>query len=179
MRFPWRSQWGWTSGHSPMLAAGVCHITGVEPRGRKPEVEGRTHYSDITWLLYCLFNNLVWQTTTKSSELHITRSGDRWIPLTKGQSCGKRCHVMTSFWHNNNIVIISCVKWKYFHALFAVYMHNIKLLLMTSCGTEGLLIICFAWIRYSNVIMSARASQNTGVLIVCSTVSSGADQRKH
>ena len=32
---------------------------------------------------------------------------------------------------------------------------------------------------YSDVIMSAMASQITGVLIVCSTVCSGADQRKH
>ena len=34
-------------------------------------------------------------------------------------------------------------------------------------------------IRYSDVIMSAIVSQITGVSMVCSTVSSGADQRKH
>ena len=34
-------------------------------------------------------------------------------------------------------------------------------------------------VHYSDVIMSAMASQITGVLIVCSTVSLGADQRKH
>ena len=33
--------------------------------------------------------------------------------------------------------------------------------------------------RYSNVIMSAKASQITGVSVVCTTVCSGADQRKH
>ena len=33
--------------------------------------------------------------------------------------------------------------------------------------------------HYCNVIMSAMASQITGVLIVCSTVCLGADQRKH
>ena len=33
--------------------------------------------------------------------------------------------------------------------------------------------------HYNDVIMSAMASQNTGVSIVCSTVCSGADQRKH
>ena len=33
--------------------------------------------------------------------------------------------------------------------------------------------------HYSDVIMSAMASQITGVSIVCSTVYSGADQRKH
>ena len=37
------------------------------------------------------------------------------------------------------------------------------------------------WLRihYNDVIMSAMASQITGVSIVCSAVSSGADQRKH
>ena len=42
---------------------------------------------------------------------------------------------------------------------------------------------CFAWGRipthYSDVIMSTMASQITSVSIICSTVSSGADQRKH
>ena len=33
--------------------------------------------------------------------------------------------------------------------------------------------------RYNDIIMSAMASQITGVSIVCSTVCSGADQRKH
>ena len=33
--------------------------------------------------------------------------------------------------------------------------------------------------HYNDVIMSSRASQFTGVSIVCSTVCSGADQRKH
>ena len=33
--------------------------------------------------------------------------------------------------------------------------------------------------HYSDVIMNAIGSQITGVLIVCSTVRSGADQRKH
>ena len=33
--------------------------------------------------------------------------------------------------------------------------------------------------HYNDVIMSAMASQITGVAIVCSTVSSGADQRQH
>ena len=33
--------------------------------------------------------------------------------------------------------------------------------------------------QYSDIIMSAMASQITGVSIVCSTVCSGADQRKH
>ena len=35
------------------------------------------------------------------------------------------------------------------------------------------------WPHYSDVIMSAMASQITGVSIVCSTVCSGAGQRKH
>ena len=35
------------------------------------------------------------------------------------------------------------------------------------------------WIYYSDVIMSAMASQITGVSIIYSTVYSGADQRKH
>ena len=35
------------------------------------------------------------------------------------------------------------------------------------------------FIRYSDVIMSARTSQITGVSIFCSTVCSGVDQRKH
>ena len=34
-------------------------------------------------------------------------------------------------------------------------------------------------VHYSDVVMSAMASQITGGLIVCSTVCSGADQRKH
>ena len=38
---------------------------------------------------------------------------------------------------------------------------------------------CVATIRHSDVIMSAMASQITGVLIVYSTVCSCADQRKH
>ena len=33
--------------------------------------------------------------------------------------------------------------------------------------------------KYNDVIMSTMASQITGVSIVCSTVGSGADQRKH
>ena len=37
----------------------------------------------------------------------------------------------------------------------------------------------FHWNNYSDVIMSAMASQITGVSIVYSTVCSGADQRKH
>ena len=44
-----------------------------------------------------------------------------------------------------------------------------------SCSTD-----IFQWTyRYSDVIMSAMASLTTGVSIVCSTVCSGTDQRKH
>ena len=35
------------------------------------------------------------------------------------------------------------------------------------------------WIHYSDVIMNSMASQITGISMVCSTVCSGADQRKH
>ena len=38
---------------------------------------------------------------------------------------------------------------------------------------------CSIWNHYNDVIMSALASQITGISIVCSTVGSGADQRKH
>ena len=49
-----------------------------------------------------------------------------------------------------------------------VYLHCLSLpSIQTACT------------HYSDVIMSAMASQITGVPIVCSTVCSGADQRKH
>ena len=38
---------------------------------------------------------------------------------------------------------------------------------------------CFAWVHYSNVIMSAMVSQITGLLIVFWTICSGTDERKH
>ena len=38
---------------------------------------------------------------------------------------------------------------------------------------------CICWVHYSDVIMSAMASQITGVSIDYSTVSSGADHKKH
>ena len=41
------------------------------------------------------------------------------------------------------------------------------------------LLLPLSFHRYNDVIMSAMASQITSVLIICSTVCSGADQRKH
>ena len=43
----------------------------------------------------------------------------------------------------------------------------------------GALLRPFSTKHYSDVIMSAMASQITGISIVCSTVCSGADHRKH
>ena len=70
------------------------------------------HYGDVTKahgdsdhrLLKCLFNSLLGASIKGTSKIRITgplwreSTGDRWIPLTKGQLCGKRFDVMTSSW---------------------------------------------------------------------------------
>ena len=50
---------------------------------------------------------------------------------------------------------------------------NAENVFMSWCGYG------FPWCHYSDVIVSAMASQTTGVAIVCPTVCSGVDQRKH
>ena len=58
----------------------------------------------------------------------------------------------------------------------------IRLLLpcvFVSVGGGGLFLPGLSQLHYNDVIMSAMASQITGISIVCSTVGSDADQRKH
>ena len=53
----------------------------------------------------CIFNALFRLTIKTSPKLSITgplwgeSTGDRWIPLTKGQWCRKLFHVLLSSWH--------------------------------------------------------------------------------
>ena len=59
------------------------------------------------WQPNCLVNNLLRMTIKKTSKLHITSplwvepTCDWWIPLTKGQLCGKHFHVKTSSWDSS------------------------------------------------------------------------------
>ena len=70
------------------------------------------------------------------------------------------------------------LKSKYFGkaVFFKVLTSNISMI-----HSEDVSFIRFECIgyHYSNIIMSMMASQITGISIVCSTVCSGADQRKH
>ena len=103
---------------------------------------------------------------------------DRWIPLTKGQLRGKCFHLMTSPWSRNGWVnILSMYRLpvcRYHnngnkkHSLYRLF--NTKLFIPWT--NDGIF-------HYSDVIMGAMSSQMTGVSIVCTTVCSGADQRKH
>ena len=83
-------------------------------------------------------------------------TGDRWIPRTNGQLRGKCFHLMTSSWTKGILRDLNLIE-----------------------VLEEYLIIQYPPWHYSDVIMSAMASETTGVAIVYSTVSSGADQWKH
>ena len=50
---------------------------------------------------------------------------------------------------------------------------------ITISRVNYMILFHYAYLHYSGVIMSAMVFQITGVLIVCSTVCSGADKRKH
>ena len=53
------------------------------------------------------------------------------------------------------------------------------LVMSTTANNLGLTKHSAHFLHYNDVIMSSMASEITGVAIVCSTVGSGADQRKH
>ena len=64
--------------------------------------------------------------------------------------------------------------------MFGHFLFRVDISVNSSAHTvyEGIS-LCEAYIHHSDIIMSAMASQMTGVLIVCSTVCSGADQKKY
>ena len=82
------------------------------------------------------------------------------------------CHCQTAFRHASQSVI----GWRwFFHASRHVigWLHTCTCIVTSQSGRQP------SKHHYSDVIMSTMASQMTGVLIVCSTVCSGTDQRKH
>ena len=84
-------------------------------------------------------------------------------------------------WQSCDCLMIDAVPGKYtFYGIYSVSLENdcqigSQCIADTSCWYTTL----FNWTHYSDVIMSAMASQITGVSIACSTVCSGADQTKH
>ena len=88
--------------------------------------------------------------------------GNRWIPLTMANWHRKGFHLMTP----------SCLSDK--RPAFYIFFKN--WLKLAFCQTDSR----YEWrVHYSDIIMSAMASQITGVSIVCSAVCLGGDQRKH
>ena len=77
--------------------------------------------------------------------------------------------VATSFRRHNDVIIASCVRWGAVQASEPIVIYT----------SRSIVILCTKCDHYNGVIMSAMASQTTGVPTVCSTVGSGADQRKH
>ena len=60
-----------------------------------------------------LFNNLLWPETKKISKVGITgpfwaeSRANQWIPVTKGQYCGKCFHAVMSSWNETNAHIFN------------------------------------------------------------------------
>ena len=117
-------------------------------------------------------------------------TGDRWIPLTKASDAELWCFFICAWincWVNNR----DAGDWKHHRAHYDVTL----MLFGFSIGYAVLLIRCQHWFRKwpfrepikiqfidnicSEVIMSAMASQITGISIAWSTVCSGVGQRIH
>ena len=95
----------------------------------------------------------------------------RWTPLIKGQLC-----IVVAFPGRNNLFNKqSRCRW-FATPWRSPVMHQLHQMLKDSLSFGW---VCSDHIHYSDVIMSAMASQITGVSIVYSTVCSGTDQRKH
>ena len=94
------------------------------PRSLSPyDVIGPQWVNDVTWLTLRLKSPgtrllaeqfyLFKLTSKETSNVHITNTlrwkfaDDRWFPITKGQSCGKHFHVITSLSHWGQIQGVS------------------------------------------------------------------------
>ena len=129
-----------------------------------------SHYLSQTWsgLLThstVLFNILFWLISTKDPQhwpLWGESTGERWIPLIKGQWCGKLFHgIITSLaLIKASISLLFLKHWQHTKSWYQIGMDVLP-------------------IHYDDVIMGAIASLITSLTMVYSTVYSDADQRKH
>ena len=130
-------------------------------------------------------------------------TGERRIPLTKGQWCGKRLHLMSSSLviarvHPMNtfahyLIFCCCAVLLSVNSPWMIWLnawhrcqnkchhchngtkHNKPVYIFHKIHSKYI----FSLSNYSDVIMSPTAFQITGIPIVCSTVYSGANQRRH
>ena len=119
-------------------------------------------------------------------------TGDRWIPRTKASDAEPWCFFFICVWINgwvNNheagdlrryrahydVIVIPALQMIARCVLYRMKKNRSK----TSIGGALLNIAVYKFPHYGDVIMSATAPQVTSLTIVCSTVYSGVDQRKH
>ena len=75
------------------------------------------------------------------------------------------------------MVIVICVQLTLSHLHLIIFVSRDLKLICYFSREIGLTVVFV--MHYTDIIMSAMASKKTGVSIVCSTVYSGADERKH
>ena len=131
----------------------------------------------------CLLNRLFRRRSKKTSKLRVTGplcgefTGDRWIPRTKGQQCGKCFHLMTSSWTNDPIRRNSDATRS------LMYFDSRNCFENLVCKVYSIRLQCVRqmprFLQYSDVIMGTMAYKITSLKIAYSIIHSGADQRKH